>query len=71
MTARFPEVRTLYTSGYTEDRVVRRDMVQEGNSFLATPFSAADLSNAMQRTLTRRYSWVEESASSLVAQPTA
>jgi hypothetical protein len=47
MTARFPEVRILYTSGYTEGRVVRRDMVQAGNSFLAKPFIVAGLSNAM------------------------
>jgi two-component system cell cycle sensor histidine kinase/response regulator CckA len=44
---RFPNIQILYTSGYTEDNDIRREITQEGNSFLEKPFSVSDLSHAV------------------------
>ncbi|HEY4932062.1 MAG TPA: PAS domain S-box protein [Terriglobales bacterium] len=44
---RFPNIQILYTSGYTEDKDIRREITQEGNSFLEKPFSVSDLSHAV------------------------
>lgn len=44
---RFPNIQILYTSGYTEDNDIRREILQEGNSFLDKPFSVSDLSHAV------------------------
>jgi len=35
---RFPDVRVLYMSGYTDDAIVRRGMLETGLSFLQKPF---------------------------------
>jgi two-component system, cell cycle sensor histidine kinase and response regulator CckA len=51
---RFPHIQLLFTSGYTEDSIARREMLQEGSSFLEKPFSVADLSNAIHRVLVRK-----------------
>ncbi len=51
---RFPDIRTLFTSGYTEDFVARREMLQEGSTFLEKPFSVADLSDSVRRVLVLR-----------------
>jgi PAS domain S-box-containing protein len=48
---RFPNIQFLYTSEYTEDNDARREMVEEGNSFLEKPFSVTDLSHAVHRVL--------------------
>ena len=41
--ARWPDVRVLYTSGYTEDDVVRRGLRQLGRSFLPKPYTPLTL----------------------------
>ena len=69
LTKRFPEIQLLYTSGYTEDCVARREMLQEGSSFLEKPFSVAELSEAIRRMLTLRARQVEEQ-SAKIATPT-
>jgi two-component system cell cycle sensor histidine kinase/response regulator CckA len=48
---RFPNIQILYTSGYTDDSYARREMLEEGNSFLEKPFSVSDLSRAVHRML--------------------
>jgi two-component system cell cycle sensor histidine kinase/response regulator CckA len=48
---RFPHIRVLVTSGYTADSVALRQMLREGTSFLAKPFSVAELSSAVHRAL--------------------
>jgi len=35
---RFPDVRVLYMSGYTDDAIVRHGMLETGLSFLQKPF---------------------------------
>ena len=49
LTAADPEIAFLFTSGYTEENVLRRDMLSPHTLFLTKPFSVADLSNALQR----------------------
>ncbi len=48
---RYPEVRVLFMSGYTEDSASRREMLLRGSPFLQKPFSVADLAKAVQEAL--------------------
>ena len=48
---RYPEIRLMYTSGYTEDGAARRELLQEGTIFLEKPYTVADLARAVQRAL--------------------
>lgn len=50
----YPNVRILFTSGYTEGTVAQLEMLQEGSSFLPKPYSVADLSSAIHRILALR-----------------
>jgi two-component system, cell cycle sensor histidine kinase and response regulator CckA len=50
----YPNVRVLFTSGYTEGTVAQLEMLQEGSSFLPKPYSVADLSSAIHRILALR-----------------
>ncbi len=50
----FPDIRTLFTSGYTEDFVARREMLEDGSAFLEKPFSVAELSDSVRRLLALR-----------------
>jgi PAS domain S-box-containing protein len=54
LTQRYPEVRVLFMSGYTEDSAARRDILHQGSAFLQKPFSVADLSNAVHQVLAVR-----------------
>ncbi len=54
LTHRYPEVRVLFMSGYTEDSAARRDILLKGSAFLQKPFSVADLSNAVHQVLAVR-----------------
>ncbi len=67
---RFPDIRILFTSGYTEDIVARREMLREGSSFLEKPFSVSDLSHAVHRTLEQRSRRLAEHHSRIVTQTT-
>lgn len=49
-----PHLSFLFMSGYTEDTVMRREILSQQSAFLNKPFSVADLSNAIQRALVRR-----------------
>jgi two-component system, cell cycle sensor histidine kinase and response regulator CckA len=51
---RYPEVRMVFMSGYTEDSAARRDILLKGSAFLQKPFSVGDLSNAVQQALAVR-----------------
>jgi CheY-like chemotaxis protein len=51
---RHPEVKMLFMSGYTEDSAARRDILLRGSAFLQKPFSADDLSDAVQQALAVR-----------------
>ena len=51
---RYPKVRMIFMSGYTEDSAARRDILLKGSAFLQKPFSVGDLSNAVQQALVLR-----------------
>ena len=51
---RFPEIRLMYTSGYTEDGAARRELLQDGTIFLEKPYTVADLARAVRRALFAR-----------------
>jgi two-component system cell cycle sensor histidine kinase/response regulator CckA len=46
---RYPGVRMLFMSGYTEDSAARRDLLSQGSAFLQKPFSVAELAMAIQQ----------------------
>jgi len=45
------ELRVLYMSGYTNDDIVRRGLLDADAAFLQKPFTAADLARAVRSTL--------------------
>jgi signal transduction histidine kinase len=45
---RQPNLRVVFTSGYTDDEVIRRRLVNEGQSFLQKPFTADQLIRAIE-----------------------
>lgn len=49
--ARHPEMKVLYVSGYTDDAVVRRGVVNEGMPFLQKPFSPGVLTRKIRDVL--------------------
>ena len=49
---RYPGVRVLFMSGYTEDGAARREILLRGSSFLQKPFSVADLASAVHDAIT-------------------
>ena len=52
---RFPDIRVLFTSGYSEEGALRSDSLQAGNVFLEKPYSVAALANAVEEALARAY----------------
>jgi CheY-like chemotaxis protein len=44
----WPRLPVLYTSGYTDDEVIRRRLVAEGQSFLQKPFTSDQLAIALE-----------------------
>jgi len=68
---RFPSIQVLYTSGYTEDSVARREILQEESSFLAKPFSVSELSSAVYRILSLRSHPTDQHDTEAVAHTTA
>jgi len=68
---RFPSVEILYTSGYTEDNIARREIAQGENSFLEKPYSVAGLSSAVHRILAMQARRMEERDAKVAAQETA
>ena len=49
-----PEIRVLFMSGYTDDDIVRRGLLQPGAPFLQKPFVPADLSRKVRDVLDSR-----------------
>ena len=45
----------LFTSGYTADGAVRRELLQSGNPFLEKPYPVAALSDAVRQALVKEY----------------
>ena len=54
---RYPRIRVLFMSGYSEDTAARRDILQRGSPFLQKPFSVGDLAKAVQLTLAMQPVW--------------
>jgi two-component system, cell cycle sensor histidine kinase and response regulator CckA len=50
----YPEIRLMYTSGYTEDGAARRDLTTDGTTFLEKPYTVADLARTVRRALFAR-----------------
>jgi two-component system cell cycle sensor histidine kinase/response regulator CckA len=49
------ELRVLYMSGYTNEDMVRRGLLETDAAFLQKPFTAADLARAARRVLDARH----------------
>ncbi len=47
----FPEIPTLFVSGYTEDEVLKRTVASGASAFLAKPFSPHDLARSVRAVL--------------------
>jgi two-component system, cell cycle sensor histidine kinase and response regulator CckA len=48
---RYPAVRLMYTSGYTDDVAARHELRQDGTVFLEKPYTVADLARSVRRAL--------------------
>jgi CheY-like chemotaxis protein len=53
ITARFPRARILYTSGYTDDMLIRRGLRSDQVAFIAKPYSPESLALAVRAVLGR------------------
>ncbi len=49
-----PNVKTLYLSGYTDDAMLHRGVLQEGVAFLRKPFSLRGLARKIRQVLEAR-----------------
>ncbi|MDP3234501.1 MAG: PAS domain S-box protein [Myxococcales bacterium] len=54
LVAEFPHVKVLFASGYTENAIVHRGVLDEGVELLAKPFSPTDLRARVRALLDRR-----------------
>jgi response regulator RpfG family c-di-GMP phosphodiesterase len=54
LTKRRPATRVLYTSGYTDDAVVRHGVLEAGIAYLQKPFTSASLARKVRETLDAR-----------------
>ena len=52
--AAHPDVKVLYTSGYTDDAVLRLRVRDEATHFLGKPYTAAQLTQRVREALDRR-----------------
>jgi DNA-binding response OmpR family regulator len=51
LTARHPETRVLFISGYPDDVIARRGVLDAGIALLQKPFSSAELARRMRQLL--------------------
>jgi DNA-binding NarL/FixJ family response regulator len=51
LTARRPEMRVLYLSGYTDDAILHQGVSEIGTAFLPKPFTAAALAHKVREVL--------------------
>jgi two-component system, cell cycle sensor histidine kinase and response regulator CckA len=49
-----PELRTLYLSGYTDDAILHRGVLQQGVAFLQKPFSLRMLARKVREVIEAR-----------------
>ena len=54
MRARRPDLPVLFMSGFTDDDVVRRGLLEPGAPYLQKPFDAASLGRRIRETLDAR-----------------
>ena len=54
MRRRRPDLRVLFTSGYTADIIGRHGMLEAGVDFLPKPFSPSDLARQVRASLDAR-----------------
>jgi len=52
--SRYPHIKVIYCSGYTDDDIVRRGVLQEDVPYLQKPFTLAALSHKIRAVLDRR-----------------
>ena len=46
-----PHMKVLYTSGYTDDAIVRQGVLQDGVAFIAKPFTPVALAEKVREVL--------------------
>jgi FixJ family two-component response regulator len=51
LTARWPGLRVIFMSGYTDDEILRRGLMRPGVAFLAKPFTPDRLAHAVREAL--------------------
>jgi CheY-like chemotaxis protein len=51
LSERWPRLRVLFMSGYTDDEILRRGLAQSGSSFLEKPFTPERVAGAIRRAL--------------------
>ena len=49
--ARMPDVKVLFTTGYTRNAIIHNGMVDPGLAFIPKPFTLAQLANKVDQTL--------------------
>jgi signal transduction histidine kinase len=54
VTARRPELKVLYTTGYTRNAIVHHGVIDAGAAFIAKPFTLNELATKIEQTLLQR-----------------